>query len=97
LAAEPNAPFARIFAIPLMYKALVVLTDERTEVDLTVRKDVDPNRTKITRFVEVPKNWGPGALPGKKERVKRKREYGDEDAEARRDTHIKHAKESDLS
>jgi len=66
-------------------------------VDLTVRKDVNPNRTKITRFVEVPKNWGPGALPGKKERVKRKREYGDEDMEARLGMHIKHAKESDPS
>ena len=66
-------------------------------MDLTLRKDSDPNRTKITRFVEVPKNWGPGALPGKKERVKRKREDGDEDSEAWKGTDIKHAKESDLS
>jgi hypothetical protein len=69
----------------------------RTEVDLTVRKDVVPNRTKITRFVEVPKNWGPGALPGKKERVKRKREDGDEDAEDRNGTEVKDATEMDTS
>jgi hypothetical protein len=45
---------------------------------MTVRKDVNPNRTKITRFVQLPPNWGPGTKAGKKEgrswRGKRKRE-----------------------
>lgn len=69
----------------------------RTEVDLTVRKDVVPNRTKIARFVDVPPNWGPGALPGKKERVKRKREDGDDDAEDRNGAEANHAEEMDTS
>ena len=63
------------------------VTDGRTEVDLTVRPDVDPNRTRITRFVEVPANWGPGTKAGRKEgkswrgNKKRKREDGDEGTE----------------
>jgi hypothetical protein len=48
---------------------------------------VNPNRTKITRFVQLPKNWGPGTKAGKKEgrtwRGKRKRE---DDAEMEVDT-----------
>lgn len=56
-----------------------------------MRKDVNPNRTKITRFVEVPKNWGPGALPGKNQRGKRKRE---EEHETRNGTDVKHLKEN---
>lgn len=41
---------------------------------------MDPNRTRITRFVGVPANWGPGTKAGKKEgrswrgNKKRKRE-----------------------
>lgn len=62
------------------------LADDSTEVDLTLRPDVDPNRTRITRFVEVPANWGPGTKAGKKEGRswrgnKRKREDGDEGTE----------------
>lgn len=52
---------------------------------MTLRKDVNPNRTKITRFVQVPKNWGPGTKAGKKEgkswRGKRKREANDNGSE----------------
>lgn len=57
-------------------------------VDLTKRKDVDPNRTKIARFPDLPKNWGPGTKAGKKEgrawrgNGKRKRDTDDEDSEA---------------
>ena len=60
---------------------------------MAVRKDVVPNRTKIARFVELPKNWGPGALPGRKDRIKRKREDRDEDAEDRNGTKLRLAKE----
>ena len=46
---------------------------------------MNPNRTKITRFVQVPPNWGPGTKAGKKEgrswRGKRKREQSDEGSE----------------
>ena len=44
-----------------------VLADDSVEVDLTLRPDVDPNRTRITRFVGVPANWGPGTKAGRKE------------------------------
>ena len=47
-----------------------------------MRADVNPNRAKITRFVQVPPNWGPGTKAGKKEgrswRGKRKRDQSDD-------------------
>jgi hypothetical protein len=50
-----------------------------------LRKDAIPTRTKIARFVEVPKNWGPGTKAGKKEgkswRGKRKRDVDDTGSE----------------
>jgi hypothetical protein len=48
---------------------------------------VDPNRTKITRFPDLPKNWGPGTRAGKKEtrswrgNGKRKRDTDDDGLE----------------
>jgi hypothetical protein len=65
--ATPNAPFARILSKPATYALLLVLADDSVEVDLTLRPDVDPNRTRITRFVGVPANWGPGTKAGRKE------------------------------
>ena len=48
------------------------------DIDLTFRNDVNLNRTKISRFPQLPPNWGPGTRAGKKEgrtwRGKRKRE-----------------------
>lgn len=48
---------------------------------MTIRKDVNPNRTKIARYVQVPPNSGPGTKAGKKEgrswRGKRKRDVND--------------------
>jgi len=81
-----NTPAARILAIPATYLALPLSrTHGSVDVDLTLRADVNPNRTKITRFVQVPPNWGPGTKAGKKEgrswRGKRKRDASDEGSE----------------
>jgi hypothetical protein len=57
-----------------------------------MRQDINPNRTKIARFVEVPKNWGPGTKAGKKEgrswRGKRKREKDDTGSDVRSDNDV---------
>jgi hypothetical protein len=57
------------------------------EVDLTIRKDINPNRVKIARYVQVPPNSGPGTKAGKKEgrswRGKRKRESEDSGSDRR--------------
>jgi hypothetical protein len=47
-----------------------------------LREDINPNRNKIARFVELPKNWGPGTRAGKTAvkswHGKRKREGSEE-------------------
>ena len=53
-----------------------------TDIDLTLREDINLNKSKIARFVELPKNWGPGTRAGKTAvkswHGKRKRESSEE-------------------
>jgi hypothetical protein len=53
---------------------------------LTLRKGINPNRTKVTRFTQ--EKWGPGTKAGKKEgrpwgAKKRKREGEDDGSDLR--------------
>jgi len=69
------------------------------EVDLTLRADINPNRTRIARYVQVPPNSGPGTKAGKNEgrswRGKRKREITDTGSD--RNTEDENSNEVDIT